>query len=172
MLNRWNYRDVEEPYPYADSELTYEKAIGFLDGEGVLEDWGCGTAYAKRFVRRARYVGVDGSPSKFNDVTADLREYTSEADYILLRHVLEHNLEWERVLDNALRSARKRLAVVTFTPFGAETKVIAWNPGFFEVPDISFRKEDLTARFPSFTEETFETRSQYWTETVFYISTG
>jgi hypothetical protein len=54
MLNRWKHH----PAQYGDDE-SYRKAIEFLDGPGVLEDWGCGPAYAKRFVKQAKYIGVD-----------------------------------------------------------------------------------------------------------------
>jgi hypothetical protein len=171
MLDRWSYDMFQEPLPYTECDTTYEKAVAFLDGGGVLEDWGCGLGYARKFVKRAKYVGVDGSPSRFNQVTADLRHYiSSDADFVLLRHVLEHNEEWPRVLDNALRSAKQKLAIVIFTPFVHRTHTIVMNVN--GVPDISFAKSDITARLPAgaYTEETVPTRSQYGEETIFYVT--
>lgn len=151
---------------YGGDDLSYRKAAEFLD-DGPVEDWGCGAAYAKRFFK-CHYTGIDGAPG-FADKVADLRTYTSTTNGILVRHVLEHNLEWERILVNALASARK-VALVIFTPFGNKTKQIAWNSGY-EVPDISFRKEDLTRHFAAYREETFKSVTQYGQETVFYIYT-
>ena len=161
----WNYTglnaagiDGRQVLSYGD-EATYIAAAKFLD-HGPVEDWGCGPAYAKRFFSHP-YLGVDGAAGPA-DVIADLRTYTSNAYGILLRHVLEHNFEWEQILWNALASC-ERLALVMFTPFGEATKQIAWNAGY-EVPDISFRKQDLIRHFQRFSEEAFPTG-----ETIFYV---
>lgn len=169
MLNRWDYVGLTEPLRYGD-DLTYIKAIEFLDGPGVLEDWGCGSGYARKFVKQAKYVGIDGSDSKWCTIQADLRKYISNPDYILLRHVLEHNIEWEKVLANAIESFYKRLALVIFTPFSETTHQIAWNEAC-GVPDISFRKEDLMEHFGRcrWREEFFRTETQYKEETIFYV---
>jgi len=166
-VGSWVYG--KEQFSYGDDDQSYRKAAEFLDDAPLLEveDWGCGTAYAKRFFR-CRYVGVDQAPG-FADRIADLRYYDTEAHGILLRHVLEHNVEWPRILRNALKSADK-LALVIFTPFAETTRQIAWNPGY-NVPDISFRREDLTDHFNSYKSETFSSSTQYGTETIFYVVT-
>ena len=101
------------------------------------------------------------------DVVADLRDYRSEVHGILMRHVIEHNYDWQKVLDNALASCSK-LALVIFTPFASETHVIHeyTDP---PVPDISFKHSDLTELFPSYTEESFSSGTQYGAETIFYV---
>ena len=44
---KWNYQHVEQ-FAYGD-ETSYRKGMAFLDGHGTIEDWGCGTAWAKHF---------------------------------------------------------------------------------------------------------------------------
>lgn len=65
------------------------------------------------------------------------------------------------------------MVLVLFTPLGDTTKVIATSASCTSspVPDISFRKEDLTVYFKPFryTEESLQTDTQYGTEHVFYI---
>jgi GT2 family glycosyltransferase len=167
MMNCWTHPKVQVPF---GEETSYRKAMEFLAGCATVEDWGCGTAYAKRFLSSGTYVGIDGSPSPFCDKVEDLQVYRSEADGILLRHVLEHNRNWRAVLENALSSFRKRLVLVLFTPFGSETRELAWNQKE-GVPDISFKKEDLTGLFGTlpYTEEALATDTQYRKEHVFYI---
>ena len=91
-----------------------------------------------------------------------------------MRHVLEHNIEWRRILANALESFRNRMVLIIFTPFGDRTRVMSTGMDCTSVavPDISFRKADLTECFGqlSVTEESLETDTQYRTEHVFYIS--
>jgi hypothetical protein len=167
-LANWNYGGTPQ-FPYGD-ETTYHKAIEFLDGPYVIEDWGCGTAWAKRFVKRGRYVGVDGSWSLHCDLVADLRRYRSTADAIMMRHILEHNNDWKNILENALASFQKKFALIVFTPFGDVTRSIGSTKE--NVPDISFRKEDLLEflRPFSFTEESLHTGTQYGIEHIFYVT--
>jgi hypothetical protein len=168
VLGKWNY-GIATPFAYGD-ETSYRKAMAFLDGPHLIEDWGCGTAWARRFVQRGRYIGLDGSWSLHCDRVVDLRIYKSTADAILIRHILEHNWEWKKILENALASFQKKFALVIFTPFSQETKSIAttWET----IPDLSFRKEDLLEYlkpFP-FSEESLQTATQYGTEHIFYIT--
>lgn len=166
-LANWNYGGTPQ-FPYGD-ETTYKKAIEFLDGPYVIEDWGCGTAWAKRFVKRGRYVGVDGSWSLHCDLVADLRLYRSTADAIMMRHILEHNNDWKKIIENALASFQKKFVLILFTPFGEITRSIGSTKE--NVPDISFRKEDLLdfLRPFQFTEESLRTGTQYGVEHLFYV---
>src|SRR5262249_19025715 len=145
-------------------DVSYSKGIGFLDGHGTIEDWGCGFAHAARFVKQSAYVGIDGS-SAYADAIADLSTYTSDVECIFMRHVLEHNANWRRILKNAISSFRKRMALIIFTPLGETTRQIATSSVLtsIPVPDISFKKEDLTVFFEhlSYTIETLETKTQY-----------
>jgi hypothetical protein len=166
MIGRWDYQGLEQ-FPY-DDDTTYKKGMAFIDGHGTIEDWGCGTAYAKRFVTESIYIGIDGSQSRFTDKVVDLREYTSNTDCIFMRHVLEHNYDWKKVLANAVSSFKKRMVLIIFTPFTNRTQQVASWSG---IPDIAFRKEDLTRFFSQFdyAEESLETCTQYKTEHIFYI---
>jgi SAM-dependent methyltransferase len=166
IVGRWQYGNAA-PFPYGD-DVTYRKGMGFLDGHGTIEDWGAGTAYARRFVTRSPYRALDGSPSLAVDRVVDLRTYRSDADCIFMRHVLEHNPEWRRILENALASFRRRMVLVVFTPFADETHEIASWRG---IPDLALRKQDLVACFDGLVwrEETFETNTEYLREHVFYL---
>jgi len=151
-------------------DTTYRKAMEFLEGCARVEDWGCGTAYARRFLKAGVYVGVDGSPNKFCDAQVELAEYTSRAEGILIRHVLEHNPDWRTILGNALASFTKRLALIVSTPFGPETREIAVQWG--GIPDISFRREDLVEALGGLpcTEESVKTASFHGEEHIFYVT--
>jgi SAM-dependent methyltransferase len=171
MKGLWDYKKAEAPFPYGGDDLTYKKAMDFLSDCEVVEDWGCGTAYAKRFCTIPKYVGIDGSESKFADKVADLREYVSEADGILMRHILEHNHDWRKVLENALKSFKKKFVLVIFTPFQEKTKVLALNAGYGNVPDIGFRKQDLEDLLQGFaySEQALRTKTQYGVEHIFFV---
>jgi hypothetical protein len=134
MWGDWN--QVDEPEPYGHSP-TFEMGAAWLDDCSLIEDWGCGKGWFSTLIDPERYCGVDAT-SPFAAVTADLTEYRSEVPGIFMRGVIEHNLRWREVLDNALASFTERMALVLFTP----TRQIAWvdPPG---VPDMSFALADL-----------------------------
>jgi len=167
---------------YGKDPLTAIKAAKFFRKLRIrtIEDWGCGRGGFQDYLRwYQRYVGIDGSKTKYADITADLVDYTSRVDAIHIRHVLEHNPEWETILTNAICSFRKRLVLTIFTPFQPDhTKVIAeyenWQNSGITMVDIGFRKSDLTKYFESkgitwHSEENLETRSQYNIEHIFYL---
>lgn len=172
MLGKWDrwYAGLSEPTAYG-STVTYEMGAKFLDGLSV-EDWGCGKGWMRTLIPPERYRGIDGSHSPFADQIADLTEYRSQTPGLFMRHVLEHNYSWRRVLENAVASFTERMVLVIFTPFGDITREIAYadDPG---VPDISFRLRDLAVIFADFeiswTSETIPSDTQYETETVFYL---
>lgn len=175
VMGKWNYGTAQQ-FPYGD-ETTYRKAMEFLDGPYIIEDWGSGVSWARKFVNKGRYVGLDGSWSMHCDQVVDLRSYRSGADAILLRHVLEHNYDWRKILENALASFQKKLVLVMFTPFSEVTHSIGvTKEGERDfaggIPDISFRKEDLLELIGKFhyTEESAATGTQYGFEHIFYIT--
>jgi hypothetical protein len=166
MLNKWaGIRKNTMGGECYGVEVTYRKALAFIDN-GPIEDWGCGTAYAKKLVK-SQYTGIDGTPD-YCDVVADLAKYKSNTHGILLRHVLEHNFRWEDVLKNAIASCKK-LSIVVCTPFAETTRLLSFDE--YGIPIFSFRKEDLTQHFPNYTEETVtgEAWGQQCTETIFYV---
>ena len=170
MVDAWNYGQFER-FHYGD-DTTYIRGMAFLNGHGTIEDWGCGFAHARKFVRESVYVGVDGS-SPHADRLAPLDAYASRTDCIFMRHVLEHNHAWRTILQNALESFTDRMVLIVFTPFAETTRVIATTTGMTSVPvpDISFKRTDLTDLFTDvrFHEEELRTDTQYGTEHIFYL---
>jgi hypothetical protein len=162
----WRYV-FRRRFAYGD-DASYRKAIAFLDGHGLIEDWGCGTAYASRFVRRSPYWGIDGAEG-YADEVADLVQRRSSTPCLLLRHVLEHNPEWATVLDNAIASFTRRMVLVTYTPFGDRTRVIHQLEN--GVPEIGFRKEELLRHFAGIPleEEELTSRTKFGREHLFYL---
>jgi hypothetical protein len=166
----WKY-DSLPVFQYGD-DTTYLKGMEFLHGFGLIEDWGCGFCHAKKFIKSNSYLGIDGS-SPWADKIVDLLNYSSNTDCIFMRHVLEHNSNWQLILENAVKSFSRRMVLILFTPFSEVTRTIATNSSLtnFPLPDISFRKEDLTRYFNSFyfDEQSLKTDTQYGTEHIFYI---
>jgi hypothetical protein len=157
--------------PYGLS-ITYQLGADWLAACPLVEDWGCGRGYLTTFIERDRYRGVDGSPGSFADIAVDLSDYRSDAPGVFMRHVLEHDYRWPRILANALTSARERMFLAIFTPTVEYTDEIAFNADL-GVPDIAFRPEDLTYRMDRagfiWSAETLETPTQYGSETVFRL---
>ena len=179
-LGLWEnaYRGEHPRAVYGDA-TTARVAGGYLNRADVLtvEDWGCGLGGFKHCIGAwQRYVGIDGSRSPYSDLVADLENYSGGADAVHLRHVLEHNPGWERILDNALRSFGRRMVLTTFTPFQDVTRVIARYPNFngtgIEMVDIGFFRDDIVRRFGNlswFSIENIRTETQYGTEHMFFF---
>lgn len=169
-LGKWNrwYEIADEPHPYG-SEETYKLGADFLNACKRVEDWGCGLAWMRQFVE-GEYVGIDGSASPYVTIVADLVDYRSETPGLFMRHVLEHDYRWRRILENAVASFTQRMVLVIFTPLQEETQTLAFadDPG---VPDIGFAFEELAAFFDgiSWRYEVLKTATQYGSETIFYL---
>jgi hypothetical protein len=115
--------------------------------------------------------GVDGTPSPHCAEVVDLVEYRSSVPGIFMRHILEHNYEWARILDNALASFTERMALILFTPEQEVTKQIAFQSDV-GVPDLAFRLSDITDRFPSdvtYTVQRIQSATQYGCETILLL---
>ena len=164
---------------YADP-ATAEVAGLFLNPSLVktVEDWGCGRGgFADFLDKKQTYVGVDGSKSPFADKIADLTGYTSKIEAIHMRHVLEHNPEWKKILCNALKSFNKYMVLTIFTPYQNKTKIINEYDNFnntgISMCDIGFSREDIVECFgeiPFFAIENLTTDSQYNIEHMFFLS--
>lgn len=105
------------------------------DGERLL-DVGCGPGctyenFAVAHDRDVEYVGIDIADSfvracgelfpegDFRQASADDLPFDDGSfDVVLLRHVLEHTLGYEREIAEALRVARRRVVIVTWRPLG------------------------------------------------------
>jgi len=163
---KWNYDSVKTSYPYGDT-TSYKLGMSFLDGVGDIEDWGCGLAFAKTFVTKSKYIGLDITPSAFCDKVIDLTTYTSSVDCIFMRHVLEHNHTWKTILENALNSFQKKMILILFTPLEPTTRDLNGNP------DYSFKLEDITEPITKakaiFNMKKIKSETQYGVEYIFYI---
>lgn len=169
-VERWQnwYAGVDEPQAYGD-DTTYKIAVDYFDGIFV-EDWGSGKGYFKYLYGPENCIGVDGTDTPFTDVVVDLREYTSNTPGLHMRHVIEHNLDWDEVLRNASVSFTDKMVLTLFTPMSDETKQIAWNE-VVDVPDMSFCDTDIVKFFPDcdITYTDYKTVTQYGVERVYLI---
>lgn len=175
MLYKWDewYKDVKNRGSFLyGSDVTYKLAADFLADAYEVEDWGCGAGGFRRFYK-GHYRGIDGSANPFVDKVADLRGYRSSVDSIVMRHVLEHNYDWKKVLHNAVLSFKKKFCLILFTPFVADTREIAHNKKHgVDVPDISFSRKDIESFFEGLhwrLDDTMKTKTQYGVEHVYYI---
>jgi hypothetical protein len=169
----WNkmFADREDSFPFANTR-SYALGAEWLEGLDV-EDWGCGMGWMRNFIPPERYLGVDGSHSNFVDRVVDLAEYRSRTPGLFMRHVLEHNHEWRKVLDNALASFTERMFLVLFTPLVEETRDLTPWDNSPKVPNYGFRVEDLTSRFGDVQWEMDSIQSKLLfgeRETIFRIS--
>lgn len=145
--DRWAnwYAGLTEPAPYGDS-ASYRILAEHVADCATVEDWGCGKGWMRNFIPDDRYRGVDGTHTMFADEVADLCRYRSDVDGIVMRHVIEHEWEWNLVLANAMASFRRRFALALFTPLQDETRQID-HTMIVEVPDIGFAEADIVAHF-------------------------
>jgi hypothetical protein len=139
LYGPWSYEQATRPYPYDDT-ATYAMVGEWVSGWGLVEDWGCGTAWMRGFID-GPYRGVDGAWSRFADEVADLRTYRSDVPCAVMRHVLEHNRDWRKIADNFTDSWHTRAAVVLFIPPQPEDLDVG-GPDW-PVPDIAVSGPDL-----------------------------
>ena len=140
------YAKGESPVRRDHSGLLAEAAKWLADCAQV-EDWGCGACQAKPLFLPGQYVGVDGSPSGGADVVDDLVTRQSETEGLLMRAVLEHNPCWRDVLDNALQSFTRRMAMILFLPLKEADEFHAVCGG---IPSWYLCKADFEARVHPF----------------------
>lgn len=124
MIHKWKH------VPMYGARESYEIGLKWLEPCAVIEDWGAGSKFAKT-LRPQGYVSVDCEDA---DVCTDLNVYRSSPDGIFMRHVLEHNIDWRVVLDNALQSFRRRMALIMFLPERASDE--AWHGRHGKIPTI------------------------------------
>lgn len=129
--------------PGRDDEPSRRLATTFLAGAGdTVEDWG--------------------------SLAADLQDYISDVDGVLLHHVLEHSWGWRRILANAVSSFRHRLVLVVSTPVGdSEMRLDNEQP----IPALQLPIHEIRNAFNGMTvrEEIITAESGIGTETVFYV---
>ena len=179
-VDLWNavYSGKHERKLYHDPR-TGELAANYLQHPQIhnIEDWGCGHGGFKKYIGEdQQYIGIDGSKSNYADKIVDLENYRSNVDAIHMRHVLEHNPNWELVLQNALVSFKKRMVLTLFTPLVEETLILNEYPNFLNTGvtmiDIAFKKEDITKHFNGIKWNALfnlNTETQYDIEHIFYL---
>jgi 2-polyprenyl-3-methyl-5-hydroxy-6-metoxy-1,4-benzoquinol methylase len=168
---------------------TIMNAVEFLKAPGIktVEDWGCGVCILKKYLKPDQtYIGIDGSDTKYQSVIADLTTYKrigDKVDAIFMKHVLEHNVQWEQILRNMLESFTKRCVLILFTPFSQETTCLNTaayvhsnkDGEIVHIPDLSFKKKDLTDIINSYKDISFEyetiasPKTVYQLEHIFYL---
>lgn len=136
------YKNTQSKFRYGRDDTTYRIAGQYLSGAGLVEDWGCGTTYAREFIG-APYRGIDGAMSKWASEKVELTKYKSQVPKILMRHVLEHNIEWRQILENMLQSFTDRAVLILFTqPSRAQSKDCNIDPAN-DIPTFELCEKDL-----------------------------
>lgn len=157
-VGKWatQYRDVHTARHYGDSD-SYRIGAEFLAPCPTIEDRGCGLGWFRRFTQPdQRYTGIDGSLSDFVDVVADLETYRSTTAGLFMRHVLEHNYRWDRVLDAAVASFTQRMVVAIFTPWADDEITVLGFEHDYGVPTLAFAPDDITDRLAPHSYEIVE----------------
>jgi hypothetical protein len=175
MLGKWDgwYKNVKQQgsFRYGNT-VTYQLAADFLGDMAEVEDWGCGTGGFERLYS-GKYTGLDGSANPFVDKVVDLRTHRSNVDGIMMRHVLEHNYDWETVLAGAASSFKKKFCLVLFTPFKDTTQEIAHEKKHgVDVPVIAFSRPDIEKFFAGLKwrlQDNIKSGTHYGVEHVYYV---
>jgi hypothetical protein len=172
------YASVVSPTRYGSDDTTYVRAGLYLSGPGLVEDWGCGTTYARRFIG-APYRGVDGLWSRFADEQADLAVPRQPVPKILMRHVLEHNWNWREILVNMLASFTDRAVLILFLRPGEKDRNVSASDlsDESEWPGLELCEADLLAILAqsgvSFSSEEMETATApYNYERIYWLAKG
>ena len=150
--------------------LTYERAAEWLNGLAV-EDWGCGLGWFSTH-HAGDCIGIDGSKTAFGVKQVDLCGYRSETDGLLLRHVLEHNVNWKTLLQNALASFRGRMVLILSTPLVETTSLLDQvDYGSGPIAFIGLGQGELEAALEPYLvrAETHHTGGRFGVEHVFYL---
>jgi hypothetical protein len=168
---KWSkrYDGLDASRPYGDI-TTYELGAEFLDGL-LVEDWGCGMGFFRSLIKPELYRGIDGSWTKFCDETVDLETYRSDVQAIFMRHVLEHNYNWQTVLTNALSSFRERMCLILFVPLSdADTIEVGFTPDV-GVPDLAISRRELHDLIGGINcrIQELDTDTQYGAETIYFL---
>lgn len=161
-VGKWDRHYAENPYviPMGASPAYKMGAEAFRRaGCHAVEDWGCGYGWFEvalgREAPQIAYTGVDGSNGPTRRVIDDLVTRTTSVDGIFMRAVLEHNYDWEALLDNALRSVTKTLVLALFTPFADKPPHVELRfEDDFGVPTLALHEATLYEHFEDLTVST------------------
>lgn len=172
MWDNFYEREPHTQTAYGDA-LTMRLGAWWLNTPEIktIEDWGAGFGGFKPLVaEHQQYIGLDGSASKSANKIVDFEEYTSAVDGAHMRHVIEHNYGWSKVLNNFCASFTKRGVLTLFTPFTEDDthvdKEFDWEG--FTMPNISFNRVDIESVLEAH-GITFTLMSDLQTETEYGI---
>ena len=169
-INPWNYDHLRHSRAYGDKQ-TYGIALDWLKTCPEIEDWGCGPGYfGKLLPFDIKYRGIDMAMFRNgSSEQIDLGEYTSKVSGILIRHVLEHNYSWKRILENALSSFVYRMCVIMFIPPGDNSDPINVSESY--LPEFQLSKKVLLEMFQPYLKNVqyLDTRSQYRNEVIYFL---
>ena len=151
---------------------TYLLGYEWLKECSLIEDWGCGRGLFQSLCRPGQCRNLDCSCTPWADEQVELVTYKSKVPGIMMRGVLEHNYEWEKVLSNALSSFTERMALILFTPFGEKQKDLWPDPT--GIPCLSLVKDQLLEVLRKGSVkwnlvENIETQTMFKMEHIFYI---
>lgn len=171
---RWDevYSKIDRKFKYGDN-ISYEIGASWLKSCKNVEDWGCGGGWFSE-VCPTNVIGVDGSNSIFADRVCDLTQYTSNVEGIFMRHVLEHNIEWYKILKNLMSSFTERAFISVFTPFtfGDSSILLKENEGSFKgIPDLALPMDLFMSQISNYIVEynMITSKSIYGVEYLFKL---
>lgn len=170
-MGRWDSFGWANLQPVKPEDETTFKLAGDFLYELDVEDWGCGTGWAKNYIT-GKYTGVDETITPAVSRHSYLVDYISDTPGLLIRHVLEHNNHWQIILNNAIASFTKRMVLVLFTPFSIddnEPRIIGHTGS---IPDISLPRDRIIKAFDELiwtSTENLITKTQYNIEHVFFL---
>ena len=167
-VNKWNFFGWNNMAKFIKNVPSMVIGAKFLEDCETVEDWGTGDGIFKN--HREDAIGVDGSNTPGADKKfIDLTTYTTQCEGIFLRHVLEHNYEWDKILHNLLKSATKKICIIMFIPFiDGETKELNYHQ--LGVPDLAISQQEfmkILTEYPIDFEIDKETLKKYNEEIIF-----
>lgn len=172
--NKWD-KFYEKIPTHHHAQESYMRAAKFLQTCSKVEDWGVGHGGFLKY--RPDAIGIDGSNTPFaRKKYVDLTQYTSPCDGIHIRHVLEHNYEWKKIIENALKSAKKRIVVTFFIPMAVLTRLTEQlcdnNEIGINVPDLrisEYEFSELIKNHVVYIENIKSPETRYGWEQIVYI---
>lgn len=161
-INYWESVFQENPNYYSDLENPSRKAIlDYLGHKDTILDLGCGVGAFRGLLDDSRgYLGLDYSPtaiklacerySKSKFMMGDSRNLSlfkdNEYDVVVMRHFLENQEDWRKIVKESFRIANKKVIIVIRRPFINEPSKILENPDDTWVWDINWNEFNQLSR--------------------------
>lgn len=158
-MSAWADRNARQHVPEKyGGEASYRWIAGQANEHGckLVFDLGGGHAYLHHFLPIDNYLNIDGAGGPLVDVVHDITEPAPNLDEfeledfgprlraVVLRHVLDHNEDWPKIIDNLPSWEPTVVLIVLYMPLAQEeTHVADWDP--IGVPEIRFYLPDVVA---------------------------